>query len=86
MKLHYSDKDRLSRHHVQQFDSLLDYISDLAKQEVARPEIGTKLANMVAGILTTKEKPAVVAFIAHINTLQKNYEETLNTLQYQQRI
>lgn len=52
----------------------------MTKIEVPIPKIETKLTNMVAGILTSKQKPVSVSMIAHINPLDKNYEETLNTL------
>lgn len=41
---------------------------------------------MLAGMLTNKEKHPKVAFFAQINPLEKNYEETLLTLSYMDKI
>lgn len=58
----------------------------MTKIEVPIPKIDSKLSNMVAGILTSKEKPVQVSMIAHVNPLDKNYEDALITLMYQDKI
>lgn len=41
---------------------------------------------MLAGILTNKDKPTSVSFLAHVSPIEKNFEETILTLQYQEMI
>jgi hypothetical protein len=40
----------------------------------------------LAGILTSKTQHCSTAFFAHINPTEKNFDETTNTLMYQEKI
>jgi hypothetical protein len=41
---------------------------------------------MLAGVLTSKNQHCSTAFIAHINPLEKNFDETTSTLVYLEKI
>jgi hypothetical protein len=44
------------------------------------PKIESKLTNLFAGVLSSVEVPVLISFIAHINPLEMNGEQTLFTL------
>jgi hypothetical protein len=58
----------------------------LAKNDTPIPKIDTALTNLLAGPLSNKEKQCSVAWLAHITPLEKNFEETINTLSYLDKI
>ena len=50
------------------------------------PKIESKLTNLFAGVLSSVEVPVLISFIAHINPLEMNGEQTLFTLEFQDKV
>lgn len=58
----------------------------MALQDAPLPQLETALNNMIAGLLTNKSQHCSTAYLAHINPLEKNFEETTATLVYLEKI
>jgi hypothetical protein len=86
LRLFASDREGQLRFHKDQFQSLSTFFNELARNETPIPKIDSALTNLIAGPLTNKEKQCSVSWLAHINPLEKNFEETINTLSYLNRI
>jgi hypothetical protein len=64
--------------------SLRVFLADLQNIDVPLPKLNSSLTNMLAGLLTNREKSVSVAHIAHVNLTESHFEEALLTLQLQE--
>ena len=86
LRLFASDKEGQLRFHKDQFASLSAFFHEIAKNDQPIPKIECALTNLLAGPLSNKEKQCSVAWLAHITPLEKNFDETVNTLTYLDKI
>ena len=69
-----------------QLFSLAKYLGALSKKEPSASYHDSKLSKALHGVLQNEEKDVQVAFLGHIYPVEQNYEETLLTLQYMDRL
>ncbi len=86
LRLFASDREGQLRIHKDQFSSLSSFFHEIAKNDQPIPKIDCALTNLLAGVLSSKEKQCTVAWMAHITPLEKNFEETINSLTYLDKI
>lgn len=66
--------------------SLSKYLGSLAKGEKSIAFNESKLAKALHGIVDNHEKTCSVVFLAHLYPVEQNYEESVLTLQYLDRL
>jgi predicted RNase H-like nuclease (RuvC/YqgF family) len=71
---------------VTQLKQLLDFMQAITRVDKGMPKIESKLINLFAGVLSSVDIPVKLSCLAHVNPLEANGEQTLYTLQYQEKL
>jgi len=61
-------------------------MSAMTRVDKGMPKIESKLVNLFAGVLSSAEVPVKLSSLAHVNPLERNGEQTLFTLAYQEQL
>ena len=85
-KLQFHDTAGGSTQKIMHLTYLTEFIAGLTNIVKVTPKTESKLTNIFAGILSSRVKPVKISFLAHINPLDINNDQTLFSLQYQDKL